>query len=103
MSEHQTQDDGQGGTALDYHDTIGLLQEEIARLEAALANRDEADAGNTARAEVPPDRSEVEGLERRLDDFTNEIASRDETISLLLEQVRLFEEAEAAGRAEFEQ
>ncbi len=81
-------------------ETIALLQEEIARLEAELAARDAVLAQPSAdcsdrEAEVPH--------QRRIADLTAELAARDETVNLLLEQTRLFEEAAVAQRAEWDQ
>ena len=85
-------------------DTMVLLQEEIERLENELRLRDEALA-ETARASAPADVSSDESRElvNRIEDMKCELSSRDESIALLLEQIRLFEEAESASRAEWEQ
>ncbi len=87
---------------LDYQDTVGLLQEEIARLEEELRMRIEAaEAQSAAVSEAsPPENSATEARNREL---TAELACRDETIDLLWEQVLRFEEAEAAARAEWDQ
>jgi hypothetical protein len=91
-------------------ETIALLEEEIARLEAELRMRDLAtvtevdalrDDTDTGRPRSEHDRgSEQEQQVCRLQD---ELAAREETIALLLEQVRLADEAEAASHAEWEQ
>ena len=86
----------------DADDTVGLLQDEIARLEDELRLRDEALTAARASAE-PVGRADDEARERRISDLTAELTVRDESIGLLLEQVRLFEEAEATARAEWEQ
>lgn len=88
----------------DAEDTMILLQEEIERLENELRLRDEALAGSRCGADVPAAASDehVE-LHQRIDDMRCELASRDESIALLLEQIRLFEEAESASRTEWEQ
>ncbi len=81
-------------------ETIALLQEEIARLESELAARDAAllqpaaDVSDT-QADAPQ--------HRRFADLLAELAARDETVNLLLEQTRLFEEAAVAQRAEWDQ
>jgi chromosome segregation ATPase len=83
-------------------DTITLLQEEIQRLENEVRLRDEAltqSAKPSEAATSPPDAE----LDRRFADLNQEVTKRDETIALLLEQVRLLEEAESATRAEWEQ
>lgn len=96
---HSTTDDLGG----DYLDTVALLQEEIARLEAELRLRDEAAAGSLASVSDPGAASRDEDAERRTAEWTAELAHRDETINLLWEQVLRFEEAEAASRAEWDQ
>jgi hypothetical protein len=94
-----TQDHGLG---LDYQDTISLLQEEIARLEAEVGQRDEALAEQPAMPAQPAPAADPD-LASQVTNPNAELAERDETIEFLLDQVRLFEEAEAAGRAEWEQ
>jgi hypothetical protein len=84
-----------------YLETIALLQEEIARLEAEARMRDDLDAG--ARDEPAIDDQAARDASRRIDALNADLAARDETITLLLEQVRLAEEAEEAGRAEWDQ
>jgi hypothetical protein len=83
-------------------ETIALLQEEVARLEAEVRARDEAlhhdlpDGLDGHRVDDGP-------LRRQVEELTAELAGRDETIGILLEQTRLFEEAAEAQRAEWEQ
>jgi hypothetical protein len=103
-------DDGTGEPGLDYLDAIALLQDEVARLEQELRWRDEKPSDSTYHgaastrneadsavgpAELASARAEVERLEL-------ELAGRDETIALLLDQLSRVEEAQAAGRAEWE-
>ncbi len=87
-------------------DTITLLQAEIARLEAELDARDEAillpAAGRPGDQSDDPDGRE-EAHRRRVEELAADLAGRDETVTLLLEQSRLFEDAAAAQRAEWEQ
>jgi hypothetical protein len=88
------------------NDTIALLQEEIARLEDELRARVEAaeeaaDRHDSRSERRPPPRDEA--AERRVAELSGELAGRDETIALLLEQMRLAEETEAASRAEWDQ
>ncbi len=101
MSDHWTTDTGATGADVDYHDTIAPLLEEIARLEEELRLRDEerAEAGPTAPIGRPAE--EAEGP--RIAALTTDLAIRDETIDLLVEQVRLLEEASAADRDEWDQ
>lgn len=86
---------------LDYQETIALLQEEVVRLENELRLRDEAgsDEHRPPGSESAPD----EAAGRQVASLLDELANRDETINLLLEQARLFEEAESADRANWEQ
>jgi hypothetical protein len=91
-------------------DTIALLQEEIARLEDEIRMRDEAAAAerHTPRPE-PAARARDEAAAaageqaQRNATLAGALADREETIALLLEHLRLAEEAEAASRAEWEQ
>lgn len=104
MSHFPTYDDGSG-----HVDTVALLTDEIARLEAELRSRDESDrlAEAAPAAPPPPNAGDADGrlapLLSRLDGLCEEIAGRDETIALLLDQARLFEEADSARAAEYEQ
>jgi hypothetical protein len=81
-------------------ETIALLQEEVARLEAELCAREEA---LFAAAPAPEADGHEAALGRRVAELTAELAARDETVNLLLEQTQLFEEAALAARAEWEQ
>jgi hypothetical protein len=92
------QDDG-------YVETIALLQEEIARLEAELHAREEASqalAAEGGRSDHERAGGEVM-LGREVDQLRLELSAREETIGLLMEQLRLVEEAEAANKVEWEQ
>src|SRR5262245_13822795 len=81
-------------------EALALLQDEVARLEAELRARDEA----LLHAAPAPDADQADpALVRRVEELTSELAARDETVNLLLEQTQLFEEAAAAQRAEWEQ
>jgi hypothetical protein len=95
------------GQDVEYQDTVVLLQDEIARLEEELRQRDEAPMGEPIGADFGLTRG-AEGQAApadtaRIAELTTELSRRDETIALLLEEIRLVEEAEAAGRAEWEQ
>jgi hypothetical protein len=104
MTSSTSQVEGNDASA-EYLETIALLQEEIARLENELLAREEscqstvAD-GRSSDDEVAPGYLALQGEKARL---AAELASRDETITLLLDQLRLVEEAEATSRAEWEQ
>jgi hypothetical protein len=95
------------GQDVEYQDTVVLLQDEIARLEEELRQRDEAPMGDSIGADF--DLAQGAGDQvtaadsARLAELMTDLARRDETIALLLEEIRLVEEAEAAGRAEWEQ
>ena len=83
-------------------ETIVLLQDEIARLEAELHARDEfATASQGVTSE--PHSNLLDDAQRRADELARELAIRDETVAILLDQARLFEEAAAAQHAEWEQ
>jgi hypothetical protein len=85
-------------------ETIALLEEEIARLEDELRLRDLAAAAEVQ--DFAADRSPIksdDAAEARVSQLCAALEAREETISLLLEQVRLAEEADAASRAEWEQ
>lgn len=87
--------------ALDYQETISLLQEEVVRLENELRLRDEA--GSDQPPHPGSDAAADEAASRQVASLLDELANREETINLLLEQARLFEEAESADRANWEQ
>jgi hypothetical protein len=88
--------------AMDYQETISLLQEEIVRLENELRIREELAHDEPIRPEADDSEAD-EAVRRQLDELAAELAARDETIALLVEQSRLFEEASAADRASWEQ
>ncbi len=86
-----------------FEETISLLQEEVARLEEELLLRDqEAHASTGPRLDREPGpREEVAG--RKVIELTAELSERDQMIAALWDQIARLEEAEAAGRAEWEQ
>jgi hypothetical protein len=94
----------------DYVETITLLQEEVTRLEQELRLRDQAQSetmstGIAAARDEPESsdpRENVAAVEQEVKALEAELASREETIGLLLDQLRLVEEAEAANRVEWE-
>ena len=89
----------------EYLETIALLQEEIARLEAELLAHEETgpSSEHTDRLRDAPGGPDGLPNQQELDRLGAELAARDETINLLLDQLRLVEEAESASRAEWEQ
>ncbi len=103
--------DGSGYADPEYLETIALLQEEIVRLEAELQARgdrpSEAAPQGVARAEDEFDR--LNGSEHavqshpEVERLTGDLASREETVALLLDQLNSLEEARTAERAEWEQ
>ncbi|GAC1450744.1 MAG: hypothetical protein NVSMB9_35390 [Isosphaeraceae bacterium] len=98
---HQNADD------LLNEETITLLQEEIARLEAELRAHEEP-AFLPAQEErfgvECATRSDQEQLlQQRMKELVGELATSQETVSLLIEQTRLYEEAAKAQQAEWEQ
>jgi hypothetical protein len=86
-----------------YLDTIALLQDEISRLESELQARRDDDLETRISAEPAGDAAAAESLQQDLDRARFELSARDETINVLLEQLRLIEDAESASRAEWEQ
>lgn len=95
--------EGSGTSIAECLETIGLLQDEVARLERELQARDEAlssDEGSRDDAAAAP----VDDVrdEREIERFKKELASRDETIQLLLDALSRDEEERAAERAEWD-
>ena len=86
----------------DYLDTVTLLQEEIARLEAELRQRDEAVLDEPSPRPLGDPATEDAGA-RQIHELTTLLTERDETIGLLCEQLAALEEAGAARAAEWEQ
>ncbi len=96
---------GVGQADADYLETIALLQDEITRLEGELLAREQDESRPTEADRSAADAGELEELPDRqeLQRLGAELAARDETINLLLEQLRLVEDAESATKAEWEQ
>jgi uncharacterized small protein (DUF1192 family) len=103
-------DDGSGDPGVDYLEAIALLQDEVARLEQELRWRDErpSDANSLGAAPTRDDAdsaagsADAAGARAEVERLELELAGRDETIGLLLDQLSRAEEAHAAGRAEWE-
>jgi hypothetical protein len=93
-------DDSEPGAL--YLDTIALLQDEISRLESELQARRQDDLEPHVSPEPAGNAGATALLQQDLDRTRLEVSTRDETISFLLEQLRLIEEAESASRAEWE-
>ena len=100
-----TSDPGCVQTDADYLETIALLQDEIARLEEELLAHEEIGPSSAHTDRSRADAGDPDELPNRqeLDRLGAELAARDETINLLLDQLRLVEEAESASRVEWEQ
>jgi hypothetical protein len=94
----------------DYLETISLLQEEVARLEQELQAHDEGQRDWAAshegavadQADAPSGAEDQSSDAALLERFKAELAGRDETIGLLLEEVSRAEAAQAATLAEWE-
>lgn len=86
-------------------DTIALLQDEIARLEAEIRSRDDARISDdlTATRDAHHHYEDVEPFRLRVNELSNELAAREETIELLLEQARFYEDAATVQRAEWDE
>jgi hypothetical protein len=89
----------------DYLETIAVLQDEISRLEAELLAQNESGSSPAGTDLSVMDAGNSDGLlgRQELQKLRAELAARDETINLLLEQLRLVEDAESASRAEWQQ
>ena len=100
-----TSDPGCDQADADYLETIALLQDEIARLEEELLAHEEIgpSSARTDRSGADPGDPDKLPNRRELDRLGAELAAREETINLLLDQLRLVEEAESASRVEWEQ
>ncbi|WP_169977379.1 hypothetical protein [Tautonia rosea] len=83
-----------------YLDTIALLQEEIERLEAELHAAIDASANPEPKLSNPPIDAETS---LRLEEMTQLLEERDETIALLWEHLTAVEESQAARSAEWDQ
>jgi hypothetical protein len=90
-------------TGAEYLDTIALLQDEISLLESQLQARRDNDLETHLSSAPAGDADATASLQQSLDRARDELSARDETISFLLEQLRLIEDAESASRAEWEQ
>jgi len=107
----QNVSDGSENPLTDYLETISLLQEEVARLEQELQSRDEsrwetpshALASFDQDAEPAAAGENVAGAPAEVEQIKAELASRDDTIRLLLDELSKVEEAQAATRSEWEQ
>lgn len=91
------------GLGNDYQDTIALLQDEIARLEAELRLHTEARETSAWQGPSSEDRRFQADLEARLQGLSTDLAGREETIAFLLDHIAGLEANEAAARAEWEQ
>src|SRR5262249_31241720 len=103
-------DDNDGNPLAEYLETITLLQEEVARLEGELKRRDDrqcelafsAGATDDLDAEPGDDPIPAGGPDAESERLAAELADRDETIRLLLDELERLEAAQAATRTEWE-
>jgi hypothetical protein len=100
-----TSDPGCDQADADYLETIARLQDEIAHLEEELLAHEEIGSSSVRTDRSREDAGDPDELPNRqeLDRLGAELAARDETINLLLDQLRHVEEAESASRVEWEQ
>lgn len=95
----------------DYLETIEILQEEVARLERELQERDaglheSAAVADNAVPEEPRSAAEEEAAAAHAEQvqrLKSELAERDQTIVLLLDELDRVEETQRANRAEWDQ
>jgi uncharacterized small protein (DUF1192 family) len=107
----QSVDDGSEASIADYLETIAILQDEVARLEQELQLHHEGQRETVSveearlheEAAAASVRENVAGEPGLVERLTAELASRDETIRLLMDELVRVEEAQAATRAEWEQ
>jgi uncharacterized small protein (DUF1192 family) len=107
----ETVADGAGCSIPEYRETIALLHEEIVRLEQDLQSRGdrfwETVSTGVASAEDEVERSAANesaaAAQAEVERLKCELASGEETVALLLNELGLVEEAKAANRAEWEQ
>jgi uncharacterized small protein (DUF1192 family) len=110
FDSEQLERDASSSPIAEYRETIALLHEEIARLEQELQMRDDArketrSSGEGAledEAKAPGTLEHPGDQDGELERLAAELAGRDETIRLLLDEVSRVEEAQAATRAEWE-
>jgi len=107
----ETVDGGDRYSIPEYLETIALLHDEVARLEQELQLRGDSSwetvSTGVAAAEsevMPSSASEsAAASQEEVERLKCELANREETVALLLDQLSLLEEAKAANRAEWEQ
>ncbi|MFI5457479.1 MAG: hypothetical protein ACHRXM_18710 [Isosphaerales bacterium] len=95
----------------EYLETIALLHEEVARLEQELQLRGDSSWETvstgvaSAEDEVMPSSASASAAasQGEVERLRCELANREETVALLLDQLSLLEEAKAANRSEWEQ
>jgi hypothetical protein len=97
--------DDAASAVLLHQEEICALLDEIARLESELRARDEALA-SAGHYDSHTDAADSDGGPAdptRAEELSAELAAREETIAVLLEQTRWYEEAAAAQKSEWEQ
>ncbi len=92
-------------TTTDDDETITLLHDEIARLEAELRTYAEARVMDdpTATWDAQHGYENIEPYRARIVELSLELTAKEQTIELLLEQTQFYEESAAVRRAEWEQ
>jgi len=111
MNEQMSSCERGGDAVADYLETIALLQGEIERLERELSDRELAEtdrawrisAQEAACHETCTDAAEEASARANLARLEAELAAREETIGLLMEQLSRMEEAQASSHAEWDQ
>ena len=102
-----TSADGSGYSTHDYQEMVALLQEEVARLEQELHSYGERSPIDdpAAEDEVGPSAATESATAARdeIERLKCELANREESVTLLLDELTVLEEAKAADRAEWEQ
>ncbi len=110
FESEQSVGDGSEVAVAEYLETIAILQDEIVRLEQELQLQHEGQRETTSNGEGSA-QNEAEAAvvlehaadaSEQIERFEAELASRDETIRLLLDELSRVEEAQAASRAEWD-
>jgi hypothetical protein len=106
----ETVADGCPDSIHEYREAVALLQEEVARLERELQLRDHppwesvsaCNAQGEEDAKASGARESARATEEEVERLTSELNNREQTVTILLDQLSLLEEAKAADRAEWE-
>lgn len=103
--KERSMNDWQNATTTNDDETIALLHDEIARLEAEISARDEAQVADdlTTTWDALHGYEDLEPFRARIEALGIELAAKEETIELLLEQSRFYEDCAAVQRAEWDE